>query len=108
MGNVRSHPARELRRRRREWARTHGRVLLFVAVLFVAAGAVVTIGLLPLLSQPASFYVLGALHVGLVALWLRLMNATFLAHQREAVWRLRGAWGEDNTRDELGRHNSGA
>jgi len=31
------------------------------------------------------------------------LQAAFLAHDREAIWHLRGAWGEDNTRNELQR-----
>jgi hypothetical protein len=34
---------------------------------------------------------------------LHLINTAFLAHEREAIWQLRGAWGEEATRDELRR-----
>ena len=46
-------------------------------------------------------YLLGALHVGLVSAALHILNSAFLAHDREAIWHVRGAWGEDNTRNEL-------
>lgn len=32
-----------------------------------------------------------------------MLHAAFLANDREAIWHLRGAWGEDNTRSELQR-----
>ncbi|QYJ03262.1 hypothetical protein KUV85_13075 [Nocardioides panacisoli] len=90
MGRVISCPAHELRRQRREWALRHAHVLGSVAVLFVAAGAVLTVGLMPVVPHPLVFYVLGALHLGLVGAWWYLVNAWFLAHQREAVRHLMG------------------
>lgn len=56
--------------------------------------------------MPASsfrWWLLGALQAVVVAVGLHLTNAAFLAHEREAVWQLRGAWGEEATRDELRR-----
>lgn len=48
-------------------------------------------------------YLLGATHVGVVATCWHMLNAAFLAHDRLAILHLRGAWGEENTRDELKR-----
>ena len=42
-------------------------------------------------------------HAGLLAAALHLVNSAFLAHEASAVWQLRGAWGEENTRSELQR-----
>ncbi|TYL55290.1 NERD domain-containing protein [Nocardioides sp. BGMRC 2183] len=49
------------------------------------------------------WWFLGALQTALVAIALHLVNAAFLAHERGAIWQLRGAWGEEATRDELRR-----
>lgn len=58
-----------------------------------------------LAMPPSSFtwWLLGALQAAIVAIGLHLINAAFLAHEREAIWQLRGAWGEEATRDELRR-----
>jgi hypothetical protein len=39
----------------------------------------------------------------LLAAFPLAIGAAFLAHEREAIWHVRGAWGEDFTRDELER-----
>lgn len=39
----------------------------------------------------------------MVAAYLHLLHTAFLAHDAEGLWHVRGAWGEDNTRDELRR-----
>lgn len=49
----------------------------------------------------ARWYLLGVAHAGLIAAGLHLANSAFLANDREAIWQLRGAWGEENTRSEL-------
>ena len=50
---------------------------------------------------PVSWWLLGAVQAGMVALYLHVLHNAFLANDREAIWHLRGAWGEDNTRSEL-------
>lgn len=74
--------------------------------------AVAALGLLALLSllliglgRPTalSWYLLGAMQATVVAMFLHLLQAAYLAHDREAIWHLRGAWGEENTRDLLQR-----
>lgn len=88
----------------RSWARRNmrlmalfgvgvGTLLVFetaVMVLFVPAGAF-------------RWWLLGALQTAVVAAALHLVSTAFLAHEREAIWKLRGAWGEEATRDELRR-----
>ncbi|WP_231252646.1 nuclease-related domain-containing protein [Nocardioides furvisabuli] len=39
----------------------------------------------------------------MTAAYLHLLHTAFMAHDSEAIWHVRGAWGEDNTRDELRR-----
>jgi hypothetical protein len=48
-----------------------------------------------------SWYVCGLFQATMVAAYLHFMQVSFLAHDRESIWHLRGAWGEENTRDEL-------
>ncbi len=46
-------------------------------------------------------YLLGMLHAVIIAAFLGAVTSTFIAHDREAIFQLRGAWGEENTRDQL-------
>ncbi|GAA3650920.1 hypothetical protein GCM10022237_08340 [Nocardioides ginsengisoli] len=73
------------------------------AVFVIGIGAAITVLIAMTSSGPARAYLLGALHVGLVATFLHVLNAAFLAHDQEAIRHLRGSWGEDNTRSELQR-----
>src|SRR4051812_8542223 len=93
---------REFRRRFAHWARRNARL---IAVL--TAGLVVLLAVEPFLlvgvgaSGPVSWWLLGAGQAGIVGLYMHLLHNAFLANDREAIWHLRGAWGEDNTRSEL-------
>lgn len=101
---VAPYSRRELRRLRREWVGRNAQLLALMMLVLV--GLIVFSAVVLLASFPRGgylFYVLGALHVGLVATVLHLAQTTFLAHEREAIWQLRGAWGEENTRTELER-----
>lgn len=102
MAKTESYPARQLRRRRRSWMRRNAKIVALVVVGTIALGAFAGVVLLTV-SMPARLYVLGVTHAGLVAAGLHLMNSAFLAHDQQAVWQMRGAWGEDNTRSELQR-----
>lgn len=100
------HPysRRVFRRRFGEWAERNRRLLLsltggWIALLMFVTGTLMFFG--PMLMW--KWYLLGATHVFLVAVYLQFLLLSFLAHDREAIWHLRGAWGEDNTRDELKR-----
>lgn len=77
-------------------------VVLVLAAGFLTVGAVVSI-ILVITDPPGALYLLGALHMGLLASAMHLINSAFLAHERTAIFQLRGAWGEDNTRSELQR-----
>lgn len=72
-------------------------------LVLIAVAAVFTWVVAPALPAPTRGYVLGALHVGLAAGLLHLLNSAFLASDQQAIHHVRGAWGESNTRDELGR-----
>lgn len=95
---------REFRRRYRHWARSNLK-LLVVLTLAVATSLIVITIIFRVLGSSASlaYYVLGLVHAALVASYLFLLHSAFLAHDREAIWHLRGAWGEENTRSELQR-----
>jgi hypothetical protein len=54
-------------------------------------------------SNAVRGYLLGLLHMGIVAAFVHLANSAFVAHDREAILHVRGAWGEENTRNELKR-----
>lgn len=76
-------------------------------VVLVVGGTLILGGIFTALAltvpMPARLYVFGLVHAGLIATLLHLLNSAFLAHDQEAVWQMRGAWGEDNTRSELDR-----
>lgn len=88
----------------RGWARRNLKALLVVGIGVLVLLAVET-GLMVVLVPANGFrwWLLGALQTAIVAVALHLLNAAFLAHEREAIWQLRGAWGEEATRDELRR-----
>jgi hypothetical protein len=104
MAKFRPYPRREYGRLFRAWARRYLKALALVAVGVIVLLAVETA--LIVVFVPASnfrWWLLGALQAAVVAVGLHLTNAAFLAHEREAIWQLRGAWGEEATRDELRR-----
>lgn len=47
------------------------------------------------------WYCLGAIHAVLLTSYLWILNVVHLASDQQAIRNLRGAWGEENTRDEL-------
>lgn len=98
------YPRREFRRRYRRWIRSNLKLvaaIILAAILSLAITTVVFMGL----GRGTLFanYLLGLSHAALIASYLSLVHAAFLAHDREAIWQLRGAWGEENTRSELQR-----
>lgn len=102
MPNTASYPARQLKRRRNQWMRRNATVVAWVLACVVVLLVVVSLILLTL-PMPVRLYALGLAHAGLVAAALHLLNSAFLANDQEAMWQMRGAWGEDNTRSELQR-----
>lgn len=100
------HPysRREFRRRLGVWLRRNLKLVVGVAMGCLGLVAVVTALLLATMAE-SSFrsWLLGALQIGMLAAYLHLVHTAFLAHDAEAIHHVRGAWGEDNTRDELQR-----
>jgi hypothetical protein len=66
-------------------------LIVFETVLLVYVGP----------SGPWRWYLLGLLHSGIALIWLAYPYYAFVVSDREAIGQLRGAWGEENTRDEL-------
>lgn len=98
------YPRRAYARLFHSWARRNMKtVAIFVVGVagLLAFETAVVLVLIP--DSSLRWWLLGALQVAIVALGLHLINAAFLAHEREAIWQLRGAWGEEATRDELRR-----
>lgn len=94
----------EFRRRLLAWLRRNLKLVACTAVGLVASVALVT--WLLLATMPASTFrswFLGVLQTGVVATYLHVLYAAFLAHDADAIRHVRGAWGEDNTRSELQR-----
>ena len=44
------------------------------------------------------WYLLGLIHAGIIGGFIVMMNAAFLANDREAIHHVRAAWGEENNR----------
>jgi hypothetical protein len=103
MAKTASFPARQLKRRRHAWIRRNVRIVAALAVGVPLISAIASIVVVLTVPMPFGLYVLGLIHAGMAAAGLHLLNAAFLAHDQEAVWQMRGAWGEDNTRSELQR-----
>lgn len=104
MSKYQAYSRRALKALLRSWLRRNARFLLVVAgctVLFVI-GITVTVRM-TFPPSPVRPYVLGVLHAAAVGIVIHAMHSMFLAHERAAILHMRGAWGEENTRDELKR-----
>ena len=95
---------REFQRHLRVWLRDNLRMVTIVTGALVVVLALETF-LLVVVATPVAltWWLLGAVQAGIVAVYLHLLHAAFLANDREAIWHLRGSWGDDNTRSELQR-----
>lgn len=104
MSKFRPYPRAEYNRLFRGWAKRNISLLAIVAsgalaLLVIETAIFVFTG--P--HDGLHWWFLGVLQALVVGIALHLINAAFLAFDREAIWQLRGAWGEDATRDELKR-----
>ncbi|MFC5494136.1 hypothetical protein [Nocardioides caricicola] len=54
-------------------------------------------------SSAFRWWLLGAIQAATVVALIAMLSVGFLVHDRDAILQLRGAWGEENTRDELAR-----
>lgn len=98
------YPRRAYRRLFTNWARRNLKLIMFfAAVVFLLIAFETAVILLTLPRNGFSWWLLGALQATFLAMGLYATKAAFLANSREAIWQLRGAWGEEATRDELRR-----
>ncbi|MDP3969358.1 MAG: hypothetical protein Q8Q02_13900 [Nocardioides sp.] len=104
MTKYRPYSRRMLRRRYTQWVRQNLKVVVLLASGMAGLIALVTLVFTTAFPHTAfMWWTLGVVQVSLAATCLNLLNAAFLAHDREAIGHLRGAWGEENTRTELHR-----
>lgn len=94
----------EFRRRLKAWLIRNLRLVGALTAGLVALIALVAALLLA--AAPDSrltWWLLGVMPTAITAAYLHVLHTAFMAHDSEAIWHVRGAWGEDNTRDELRR-----
>jgi len=84
----------------REWAGRNKGLMLWMLLGLVALLAFETVIDLRFIPGPARWYLLGLLHAGLCAAAAVLLLLAFFAHEGQAIFQMRGAWGEKDTRDE--------
>lgn len=101
MGNA-AYSRRELRARFRGWVRRNPRVvgLVTAGMVFVA---ITETWLLSLVESPEGvrWYLTGAMHALTIGAVPIMLFSFYLAIDSRAITHLRGAWGEENTRDVL-------
>ena len=104
MTRYKPYSRRELRRGFLTWARQNLKAVVLLTLGALGLLVFETYLLVVMVPGTASkWYLLGVLQAAVVAIYLHLLHAAFLAHDRAAILHLRGAWGEDNTRSELQR-----
>jgi hypothetical protein len=100
-----AYSRRELRSRFRAWATGNRRRLGALSLACIALLVFETVFVVILWPGPEQirWYLLGVMHTAVVAGFGFAAHFAFLAHDREAIIHVRGAWGEENTRSELQR-----
>jgi hypothetical protein len=104
MAKFRPYPREAYRDLFRAWARRNVKLLVLSAAVVAALLAFETTVLVWLMPDTGfTWWLLGVVQAAIIAISLQLIHSTFLIREREAIWQLRGAWGEEATRDELRR-----
>ncbi len=104
MTKYRPYSRDKLRRLRWAWVKRNLKRFVLVTAAYLGLLAAASVVLLMLGTRTAiTWYFLGAIHAGMVVAYLHLFDAAFIAHDREAIFQVRGAWGEENTSSELTR-----
>ncbi|MFT4265069.1 MAG: hypothetical protein QM572_16920 [Nocardioides sp.] len=96
-------PRREYRGQFRLWVARHRKLLFATGSGVVALLIVETALLLAEPLGPFRWWLLGVLQCVVVAVPLHIVSVAFLVQEQAAIRQLRGAWGEEATRDELER-----
>jgi hypothetical protein len=104
MTKYRPFSRREFRRRFLQWSR---RNLLLIALLTTGVFGLMAceffLFTVVMTTNAFTWWLLGVVQTTMVAIYLHVLHAAFLANDGQAIWHLRGAWGEENTRSELQR-----
>ena len=104
MARFKPYSRRALSRHRLAWARRNARLVLLTAGGLAGSLALLTVLLLWTWPGTTSkWYVIGFVHAALIATAAHLLETAFFVHDRNAMTHVRGAWGEENTTDELKR-----
>ena len=94
----------EFRRRFSAWIRRNLMLVVGLTVgLLVLIAFIVSMLLATMPRSAFMWWLLGALPTAVIAVYVHVLHTGFLAHDAEAIFHVRGAWGEDNTRSELQR-----
>jgi hypothetical protein len=93
----------EFRQRLKTWIRINIKFLGYYTLGLVAVIALEVAILSTVKAEPLRWWMLGAVPMAAVAAYLHLLHVAFLTSDGQAILHLRGAWGEDSTREELRR-----
>jgi hypothetical protein len=104
MAKYRPYSRRVLRQRLRAWLAAYAKE---VALAFLAAGLFIAVEAVLLLRVgtpgPLQWFFLGSISTLVVGALIAGLGLGFLVSDPVALHQLRGAWGEENTRDQLKR-----
>jgi len=104
MARFNPYPRRTYNDLFKAWARRNTKLLGLTTAMTLVLLAFETALILTFVRQhDFRWWILGVFQTAVVAVALHLLNTAFLAHECEAIWKLRGAWGEEATRGELRR-----
>lgn len=102
MAKYRPYSRRVLRERLRAWLKRYANVVIAcsaAAVVLIAVECGLLIGIRR--PGPLQWFLLGAISASIIAAIVAAFGAMFLITDEEAVRQIRGAWGEENTREIL-------
>lgn len=104
MTKYQAYSREEWRRRFQEWVLGNRRLALGATATVIVVLGLETLFFTVVITQtPFTWWLLGVVQATIIFATFHLLHSAFLAHDREAIWHLRGAWGEENTRSELQR-----
>lgn len=104
MAKYRPYSRRVLRQRLRSWLVAYAKevsVASLATLLVIAGEALLLLGLGT--PGPLQWFLLGSIGMSLVGTLIAGLGLAFLVSDPVAIHQIRGAWGEENTRDELRR-----
>lgn len=104
MAKYRPYSRRVVRVRTRNWLKRYAKLIAACSAALVLL-IVIEAALLLEIHRPGplQWFLLGAISAALIAALVGAFAAMFLITDEEVVRQIRGAWGEENTREELQR-----